>query len=110
MLGEIQLPPLTLTLGFWITLALLVLLWMLVTLMTLGGDAILIGFPLPFYAMGGQCVTSCEQAIAWPIALFDLIALLGLPGLVNWMILYRRRKEAIKHKKRRKTDRENRPW
>ncbi len=105
---------LRLTSGFWITLLLMAVLWAATTAMTLSAPsydgAVLVGFPLPFYAMGGHCTGPCDTTIAWPIVAFDSVALLGIPGLVNWVILRWRKYRNEKLHQRRKTDQKKGIW
>lgn len=103
-----------LTYGFWLTLALMALLWVLTPALGLVAEeyrsAVLFGFPLPFYAIADACEGQCNPMMAWPILLFDFALLLGVPLLANGIILlYRRRVDRLLHRRRR-TDKEQNAW
>tara|TARA_Y100000310_G_scaffold208118_1_gene208652 strand:+ start:12932 stop:13213 length:282 start_codon:yes stop_codon:yes gene_type:complete len=48
------------------------------------------GFPAPFYVSGGFCVGECGHEFKLYALIFDLILLIGIPAVVNYLVLKHR--------------------
>ncbi len=80
---------------FWITLAIMVVLFIIPTILTFGAPAydgqIVYGFPLFFYSWGGLCYspeggTLCSS-FSYANLIIDIILLAGIPFIVNFIFL-----------------------
>jgi len=83
------------TKGFWITLGVMCLLFILPTILTFGAPAYdgqrVYGFPLPFYSWGGRCFSpdggmTCTTS-SYINLLIDIAILVGIPFILNFIIL-----------------------
>ena len=93
---DLSLDIMKFTKGFWIALVIIVVLFILPTILTYGAPAydgsMIFGFPLPYYSFGGLCLSSdgggkmCSSFSTLNLVI-DLIILVGLPLLVNYLIL-----------------------
>lgn len=80
---------------FWITLAIMIILFILPTVLTFGAPAYdsqrVYGFPLPFYSWGGRCYSPgggilCTS-FSYTNLIIDILILIGIPFIVNFIIL-----------------------
>ena len=81
--------------GFWITLGILIILFILPTILTYRAPTYdgtrTYGFPLTYYSFGGLCFSpnggeECSYFSSLNL-IIDLLILIGLPLLVNYLIL-----------------------
>jgi len=77
---------------FWFILAVMIVLFILPTILTYNAPFAdgtrVYGFPLVFNAQGGFCYgSSCEHAFSYLNLVIDLLILVVVPLLVNYIIL-----------------------
>ncbi len=80
------------TKGFWITLAIMIVLFVLPTILTYSSPSVdgirIYGFPLKFYSEGGYCAwPGCEHTFSYLNFFIDLVILISVPLIVNFIIL-----------------------
>ena len=77
---------------FWIALIIMIILFVLPTIFTWGAPAYdgsrTYGFPFTFYSFGGLCISG-EMCSSFSVLylIIDLVLLIGLPLLVNYLFL-----------------------
>jgi hypothetical protein len=81
-----------LTIGFWIALAIMAVLFILPTISTYSApfvDGIRVyGFPLIFNSEGGDCLPpGCDHTFSYLNLIIDLLILSAIPFIVNFIIL-----------------------
>ncbi len=83
------------TTSFWITLAIMIFLFIMPTILTFGAPAYdgsqVYGFPLSFYSWGGKCYSPdggilCTS-FSYTNLIIDILFLIGIPFIVNFISL-----------------------
>ena len=80
------------TKGFWITLAIMIVLFILPTILTYSAPFVdgvrVYGFPLVFNSEGGFCPPpGCGHTFSYPNLIIDLLILIVVPVIVNFIVL-----------------------
>jgi len=84
-----------LTIGFWIALVVMIILFFMPTVLTYNAPAYdgerVYGFPLPYYSWGGFCFSpdggQMCRFVSYPFMIIDLLILVGIPLGVNLILL-----------------------
>ena len=80
------------TKSFWITSAIMIVLFIIPTILTYGAPAYdgqrVYGFPLAFNSEGGLCPPpGCEYTFNYLNLIIDLLILIVIPLIVNFIVL-----------------------
>lgn len=79
------------TKSFWIALIIMIGLFILPTVLTFNAPTydgnILYGFPLPFYLYGGMCLGDPCESFSLTNLIIDLLTLVAIPFVVNFIVL-----------------------